>query len=123
MNELRQTKIEMLEYAARNLNRNGGFVCTSIIMSAKSKTIKRSFDLKEKAKNDLLKYISKALRGYAFYSDWVSYKIDDDVYCNVSYEKRAKMFQQGRINWIKWMIQCLKEDQAREDACESKKTK
>lgn len=116
MNELRQTKIEMLEYAAKKIKRENGLICTSITDAKYSNRIKFPKELKEQTERELHRYIRKALRGNTFYSGWVLNKVKEKKYYDISYTQRLRMLKQGRINWINWMIQCLKEDQAREDA-------
>ncbi len=115
MNELRQTKIEMLKYAKRAIQQGRvDLICVAITSAFHSKVVKSSYSLKIRAENDLHRYIRKALCGELFYSSWAHAKFKDKYY-KVPYEKRMKMLKQGRINWINWMIQCLEEDEAKEN--------
>lgn len=55
-------------------------------------------------KTELLNYISKSLRNYAFYESWYESKFKKEI----SYAQAKK----NRVKWLNWMIKCLKEDLA-----------
>ena len=105
MNELRQTKIKLLNHAIENMDKFHG-ICYALEDGVPNMTDKSSLTFI--AWDELTDYILNALGSHFSYSGWVS-----SNYPNFCHNGNS---HQGRIAWCRWMIQCLEEDEAKENA-------
>lgn len=106
MNELRNIKIHMLEYAIKHMHKHNG-ICYALEKYSENITIQKGVEFK--AWDELTDYIIYAMGYHINYYCWLQ---DHHPQLKLNHENVSD----GRIAWCKWIIQCLKEDQAKEDA-------
>jgi hypothetical protein len=110
--KLLQTKIKMLQGARRRI-RTGHtrFVCYAITNERESMLLK-NWELAGQASHDLKRYIEKVLGLSAYLDGWIARKRPkiNKTFKNRPQDQVQTRMRAIRIQWIDWMIDCLKED-------------